>query len=170
MAWQFVGFMHPLDRDVAGPLPCKRWIRVRGEKYKMTYRPRKYAPARGDGTTEKYNADRAEFYARWLAARDGVKLPVGLKVRAVWSGFYSAYRKARRRSWAGVREVPVYCKRVCAVEWGREEARYATRKDGRRGAWTHNAWVSEVRIEIPHWDFEHPPVEGLTVSELDFAG
>lgn len=113
-------------------------------------------------TAEDYNADRAINYALWLAQRDGIVLPTyGAKPRAVWSGFYSAHKQRIHRRWDdSTIKVAVYCKRVCAVEWGHKEPRYNTRKDGRRGAWLCDEFVPVARIEIPHWDFEAaPPLE-----------
>jgi hypothetical protein len=89
-------------------------------------------------------------YARWLAQRGGIALPTawGVEPKVYWDGVYGAhnaigkpYKKAR------------YERRARAVAWGRYEDRYNTRKDGKRGAWTHKEFVEEVRIDIPNWDF-----------------
>ena len=99
-------------------------------------------------------------YAKWIAARDGIVIPPptwGLKPRAIWSGVYSKTRK-------GKRGYAVFERRIRAVEWGREEDVYNTRKDGRQGAWSHKAWVSELTIELPHWDWQP---EVIDTSETD---
>ena len=113
-------------------------------------------------SSNQYTEKLALRYVQWLAQRDGLTIPSRLKSRCVWSGFTSKYktRTIGAREWREARTQEAYCRRVQAVEWGREEERYATRKDGLRGAWTHNEWVAEFRIDIPHWDFEHPePVD-----------
>lgn len=92
-----------------------------------------------------YNEGRALQYAKWLAARDGVELPK-LKTKCVWSGVYRGARWQRR---------------IRAVEWGRDEDVYNTRKDGRRGAWLYTRFVPELTIEIPNWDFDPEPIAGL---------
>jgi hypothetical protein len=43
----------------------------------------------------------------------------------------------------GVRTVEVWCKRIQAVEFGREGTE----------------WIADMRIDIPNWDFEHPPID-----------
>lgn len=99
---------------------------------------------RTPGTNDAYNEERAIAYAKWLAARDGVTVPkdYASKPRIVWSGVY---------------EGQTYRKRIQAVEWGNrwEERIYNTRKDGRRGAYSHTIKHFDValRIEIPHWDW-----------------
>lgn len=121
------------------------------------------------GTAEEYNARRAVQYAEWLAERDGLAVPAerNIKARCDWTGIYSKARTRNSRRWDGsLSEQPAYLKRVRAVEWGTEwkEEVYNTRKDGKRGAWSHNLMHFDVllRVEIPNWDFEHPePVEEL---------
>ena len=115
-------------------------------------------PFEAIGDKKSYNEGRAIAYAEWIAKRDGIQISNG-KIRCAWSGFYSAWSKRNQRFYGGAKEVELYCHRICAVEWGHEEEVYNVRKDGRRGAWSHNQWVAESRIDIPHWDFEHPPLE-----------
>ncbi len=151
------GYSRAAGGEVYGPLPRKRWVGPHSSKKpnKLSYRWRYTA----SGTADEYNEKLASRYVQYLAARDGLKIP-SLKSRVVWSGFYSAWRTRNVRSYSGASNQPVYCRRVQAIEWGHEEERYNERKDGRRGAWTHNEFVPEFRIDIPHWDFEHPePVE-----------
>jgi hypothetical protein len=124
-----------------------------------------HEPGYGQLPFDDYAALVAIKYAKWLAARDGIEIPRRLKTRPVWGGFYSAWRKRRQRYWDGVRTVEVWCKRIQAVEWGHEEERYNQRKDGTQGAWTHNEWVADLRIDIPHWDFEHPPIEACEILD-----
>lgn len=128
--------------------------------------------SRGDATADAYNERRAIDYAAWLANRDGLAVPAerNIKKRCDWSGIYSEVKTRTGRHWDGnrftMKAQATYIKRIRAVEWGTEskEEVYNTRKDGRRGAWLHNITHFEVmlRVEIPHWDFEHPePVEEL---------
>jgi hypothetical protein len=96
------------------------------------------------GTSEEYNASRAIAYATWLAQRDGIELPKGYRIKA-------------RVDWSGVYEGNTYRRRVQGVEWGTEykEEKYNTRKNGRRGAYTHTVTNFDValRIEIPNWNW-----------------
>jgi hypothetical protein len=78
-------------------------------------------------------------YARWLAARDGIALPTS-KPRVDWSWVYiQATGKNERR--------------IRGVSWGHEKDVYNTRKDGRRGAWSHRIFVADVTVAIPNWDW-----------------
>ena len=102
-------------------------------------------------------------YARWLASRDGIEIQssyeYACKISVDWRTVYSRYRKRVRRFWNGTHEVETTYKRAAAVEWGHDESVYNTRKDGRQGAFLYRQFVCDVRIEIPNWDFEHPPIE-----------
>jgi hypothetical protein len=163
MAWQVYNYMEPCDFDTCGPLPRKRWVKRPGEKYKMAYKaPRKVATLLPGGA-DAYNKRNAIAYARWLAARDGITIPTTLKCRIEYSYVYSSFRKRKVRSWAGVSEQASGQRRgqrrIRSVSWGRDIERYFPRKDGRQGAWTHTEFVPELTIAIPHWDFEHPPIE-----------
>jgi hypothetical protein len=80
-------------------------------------------------------------YARWLAARDGIALPTS-RPRVEWSGVNTL----RGSKW-------IFERRIRAVSWGREESVFNKRKDGRRGAWSHNAFVADVTVPIPNWDW-----------------
>ena len=162
MPWQFYADMGPGRTywagigNIEGPTPCKRWRYAPGErakKNKLHYRWH-YDP-RGSIDADAYNEKLARRYVEWLAERDGIKIPNCPKSRVVWSGFYSASKKRKHKRWSGeIVEQEAYCKRIQAIEWGRDEERYNTRKDGRRGAWSHNEFMPDLRIEIPHWDFE----------------
>jgi len=117
-----------------------------------------WQPPRG-GDASEYNKGRAIAYARWLAARDGITIPPGLEPRAVWSGFYSAHLKTRRKFWSGVKECDVWCKRVRAVEFGRTLSVEIHDKRNRFKGY-RDEWVCEMTIPIPHWDFEpREPIE-----------
>lgn len=103
-------------------------------------------------------------YALWLATRDGIELPTHReKPRVSWAGVYSKTRTRRLPATAWCpdpKPQAIYERRICAVEWGHEEERFNTRKDGKRGAWTHNEFVPVLRIEIPHWDWQpDAPIE-----------
>lgn len=163
--WEFYGFMEPRDWDTYGPLPRKRWIAKPGEKqYRLTYKaPKTVRPAE---STAGYNEQRAKLYAEWLAARDGIEIPLDLKCVVDWSGINSAYRKHKTKRWDGSpSETPAFQRRIQSVSWGRKQERFNTRKDGQRGAWTHNEFVAEITIQIPNWDFEHPPL----IEDTDLA-
>jgi hypothetical protein len=170
MAWQVYDFFHPggTSREMlnlAGPLPRKRWIADR-KKYRVRHR---IIPAYTDvrNADEKRRADEktAEAYARWLAARDGIALPTGCKVRVEWSGVYSKFKTRNVHHWSGTKTQEAYLKRIRAVSWGKDHEVFNTRKDGRRGAWLYNEFRAELTIEIPHWDFEPaPPIEEI-ISE-----
>ena len=94
------------------------------------------------GTNDAYNEERAIAYAKWLAVRDGITIPKG-------------YDSKTRIDWSGVYEGRTYRKRIRAVEWGNRwtEEIYNTRKDGRRGAYSHTVehFDAKLRVEIPHW-------------------
>jgi hypothetical protein len=79
-------------------------------------------------------------YARWLAARDGIALPTS-RPRVEWSSVFNPETNKNER-------------RIRAVSWGREESVFNTRKDGRRGAWSHNAFVADVTVVIPNWSWQ----------------
>jgi hypothetical protein len=79
-------------------------------------------------------------YARWLATRDGIALPTS-RPRVEWSSVFNPETGKNER-------------RIRAVSWGHETQVYNKRKDGRRGAWSHTAFVAEVSIVIPHWSWQ----------------
>lgn len=151
------------DKDVQGPMPCKRWI-PDGKRYKVRHKVT--VPASELDSTD-YNAAQAVKYALWLAARDGVVIPAGLTRRVVWSGIYSATKTRNVHHWNGTQTQAAYLKRVRAVEWGREHEVYNTRKDGKRGAWLYNEFRAELTIEIPNWDWEpKEPVEEIELEAM----
>lgn len=108
----------------------------------------------------RYNELAAMRYARWLLVREGKEVPV-LECRVEWGGVYSLHKTRQHKCWNGeTAKREIYCRRVRAVIWGRKKTPvYNTRKDGRRGAWSHDTFEIEMRVVIPHWDFEHPPIE-----------
>jgi hypothetical protein len=127
---------------------------------------------KGAASADEYNERRAKEYARWLMKRDGIEMPTygAGKCRVVWSGFYSATKTRNVHHWDGNQIHQAYIRRIEAVEWGREEEQYNERKNGRRGAWTHNKWICELRINIPNWDFEPAePVEEIIADEMPLA-
>lgn len=170
MAWKVYGasagngYSRDAGGEVYGPLPLKLWIRVPGEKYRIRH---KVTPAhvepRDKDRDRKIDERRAKQYALWLAQRDGLAIPCG-ECRVEWAGIYSTTQTRKVRSWNGVRTQAAYLPRIRAVEWGRMQPCYNTRKDGRRGAWTHDEFVAYLRIEIPHWDFE--PTEPVEETEF----
>jgi hypothetical protein len=147
------------DRDGnAMPVP-KRDIHKELAKYGMT---RETATAlRSDGMDkDRYNEVRAIKYAKWIAERDGIALPSGLKCQVQWSGFYSGSKTRKHTRWDGVEEArEVYQRRVQSVQWGREHEVYNTLKTGRRGAWLYNEFRAELTIDIPNWDFDPTVIE-----------
>jgi hypothetical protein len=131
---------------------------------KVSYR---WRPGRGELTKIERDAEIAEKYARWLAARDGVSIPHG-KIRVDWRHVYGEHRTRPVKKWDGtIRPQQIAERRACAVEWGHEEEVYNTRKDGKRGAWLYNQFVADLRIEIPNWDFDPAePTEELLPSAV----
>lgn len=166
MAWKVYGFMEGglAGNNQFGPLPLKRWIRdIPHKRHKVRHKvtPAHVKPAGlNDSTDERH----AESYARWLAQRDGIDIAHGLTCRVEWSGIYSATKTRNVRHWNGTKAQAAYLKRVRAVAWGRKHERYNERKDGKRGAWTHNEFVAEVTIELPNWDWE-PAEPVLEINE-----
>ncbi len=79
MAWKVIGAMPGHDAigrnspAIYGPLPCKVWVPVKGEKYKI----RKRAASTAKPLSISSDNEKAVQYARWLAARDGIALPDG---------------------------------------------------------------------------------------------
>lgn len=152
MAWQVYGAFpspdyyprHHKGYAGLGPLPCKRWVKRPGEPpYKLAYRWRPYEAPNNIESRAAYNGNQALKYVEWLAARDGIKIPTCASLPIT----------------DGVMISNKYEPRVRGVSWGHEEPVYATRKDGRRGAFLYKEWIETFRIEIPHWDFVHPPIE-----------
>lgn len=166
MTWKVYNAFLPYgsrDGKALGPLPCKRWI-PDGKRYKIKH---KVTEPECSLDATQYNAAQALKYARWLAARDGVTIPAGLKSKVVWSGVTSATKTRNVHHWNGTRTQAAYLKRVQAVAWGRDHEVYNTRKDGRRGAWLYNEFRAELTIEIPNWDWEPTePVEQFELEEL----
>jgi hypothetical protein len=109
-------------------------------------------------------------YARWLAARDGIVLPTGkeVKIWIDWQTVESKTKKTSRRRWDGsVIEQPALERRAASVAWGHDEPR---KMPGRYG-WRYNEFVCDVRIDIPHWDFDpDPPVEETIAEESVVIG
>ena len=130
-------------------------------------KPRRYR-YRAPRVQTNFEATAVE-YARWIARRDGISILTGpgsyyKAHRVEWGYVESATKSRTQRSWNGeTRIVPMYEKRVRAVEWGHDEERFNERKDRRRGAWSHTEFVPELRIELPHWDFNppHPTLETI---------
>lgn len=158
MAWEVYGAFpspdyYPRDHKGyagIGPLPCKRWVKQPGEKYKMRYRPAKYSPPRDRESNDAYNMQLAIKYIEWMQATGRApQRPngCGTVTRAIWehvdiggAKWYEGHR-------------------VRAIKWGHMQDVYTTRKDGRRGAFLYQEFVEEFRVEIPHWNFVHPPIE-----------
>jgi hypothetical protein len=129
----------------------------------------------GGPTDRQINEEAALKYARWLATRDGKDVQryrtrfeqrdefwVRDSYRVEWGCVESKHKRRRRRPrWTGgfSAEFPAMLDRVRAVEFGTARNVYNERKDGRQGAYLYTEFVSEIRIEIPHWDFEYPPLE-----------
>lgn len=160
--WKVTGYIHPRGSDQYGPLPAKTWVGD-GTRYKLKHKVSR--PVHADCTADEYNEGKAKAYVRWLANRDGITIPA-LKQRVIWSGFYSATKTRNVKHYNGVRTQPAFMKRIEAVEWGHKEPVYNTRKDGRRGAYLYSNWICELRIDIPHWDWE--PAEPA-FEQLDWA-
>ncbi len=153
--WKVVGAMEPasgrwaLPCNTHGPLPCKRWVRVPGEKYKMQYRWHAPQPPRAFDDYRTIDESRGLAYARWLAQRDGTKLPTTGKIQYEWDSVDS---RTQFRTHYG-RSSPRQEHRLRAIRWGRDEKVYATRKDGKRGAFLYKQFVTDFRFELPHWDW-----------------
>lgn len=112
--------------------------------------------------TDETEEKKAQQYARWLAARDGIKIPTCGTIRLDWSGVYSKTRKTGRGH-------AIYERRIRAVQWGHKEPVYNTRKDGRRGAWAYDKWVVDFEIGLPNWDWQpDEPVEEI-VGDMAIA-
>jgi hypothetical protein len=81
-------------------------------------------------------------YALWLAEKRGIKLPECTS-RVEWSdvAVYTSTNKRRHE------------KRIRAVTWGSWQEIYNTRKDDRRGAFSHKEWQVKFELELPHWDW-----------------
>lgn len=148
MAWLVYGAMDSngysryVGGEVYGPLPHKRWIKKPGEKYKLAYHF-KVAPIVKDATA--YNERKAVDCARWLSHRDGTEGQQTAKTRCEWSGVTDPAGKWR--------------KRIQAVEFGRME-RKRVQYGPRANQWRYeDQWTCTLRVEIPHWDFQHPPIE-----------
>jgi len=167
--WQVYDTMHP-QYGGYGPLPVKRWERepkfklvgnrwIKNE-YKLKYKTR--IIHHSIETTDKYNERRAIEYAKWLAQRDGITIPDESVVQAEWTWFVSSYYKTRRRFWNGTREVKKSTKRIKAVQWGHNEIRHYNRTDRHSSIYTQ--FVADLTIPIPHWDFEHPPIDGIDTN------
>lgn len=165
MAWKVYDVYETRSGAIYGPLPCKRWLPVKGARYKVKHKVTNGFKA--SGTADEYNAGRARAYAEWLARRDGITIPKGLKCRVEWSVFYHPTKKRLAKGWNGPVEREVYCKRIQAVTWGREEQRYNSRKEGRRAAYSYTVFVEELRIEIPNWDW--CPAEPVETLDLELA-
>jgi hypothetical protein len=140
MVWQVYGAMHGRDARkgfpvIYGPLPCKRWLPMPGERKHRVKRG-------GDSITGRagvkdYTAERADLYARWLAQRDGLTVPDACKGLPVWSSVIVPGK---------LRPEP----RVCAVVFR-----------ALRTAWsseTHGEAL--LTIAIPHWDWVPVMTEG----------
>lgn len=155
MAWQFYGFIE--HYGIHGPLPRKRWLARKGERYKLTRKspgPRPCSPA----------ADaQAEAYARWLAARDGVAIPEGLAARIVTGSFESKHRTRKRKFSGGVREVPFTEERPRAVQFC--PVVEPSRRSYYRGVGSEAVFgEAVVTVALPNWDFDPAEPAGETLS------
>ena len=94
MAWQFYdSFNSP---EAQGPMPCKRWVkRPDDPKYKLRkWRPEgKHSHVSFFGGYQKSTTPiretqeyMAREYARWLAARDKIELPIEGTIQFSWIG------------------------------------------------------------------------------------
>jgi hypothetical protein len=140
------------------PPVCPSAAKIERKRYrKLKAHVEPWAP------TDEWRKQQAITYVRWLAARDGIKLPKRGEIRVEWSSVDSKTRTHTHRRWDGsLLKYPIQERRIRAVSWGHEEERFNKRKDGRQGAWMHNEFVAEVTIDIPNWDFEpDPPVEEI---------
>lgn len=154
MAWLVVDYMEgkegntrfpARDLPVYGPLPVKRWVPQAGEKHHRV----KHKPTNGAarvGSAKDYTASRAELYARWLAARDGVVIPENTEGLPVWGSVDVPGKKAPEP-------------RVIAVHFFSERSYWARQHEGRGPAL--------ARIAIPHWDWV--PQAVAEEPELAFA-
>jgi hypothetical protein len=113
MAWKVYGYMEGKegnprfphrDLPVYGPLPRKRWVRVKGERYKVKHKATNSAAK--VGSAKEYTAQRATLYAEWLAQRDGLTIPEGTNAVAIWDGV-----EVEGKWKARVRAVEWKCKR-----------------------------------------------------------
>jgi hypothetical protein len=95
---------------IYGPLPCKRWIAVKGEKrHKLSYRPR-HAYVGNAPHDDNWKAAQAVQYALWLARRDGVEIPADATPRVNYHLFASIYERTSSGR-------PVYLKHAMSVFW-----------------------------------------------------
>jgi hypothetical protein len=132
--------------ELQGPMPCKRWVPVKGERYKV-----KHKVTNGSakvGSAQEYTEQRACLYAEWLAQRDGLTIPEGCKAVPVWDFFYSATKTDKRGNEAMVR-------RVRAVHWRKSNGHHANGRE---------AQATLLIVDIPHWDWE--PSEPVYSEDL----
>ncbi len=143
MAWQFFGTIEPgtatrgtpnvplreVGKPLYGPFPRKRWVAVKGERYRLQYKTPKvrcYAPS----------ADaQAEAYARWLAARDGVAIPADAVAHICMSSVPVPYRKTPEPRPFKVQFFAAVADRYGETKLGAELA----------------------AIDLPNWDFVAAP-------------
>lgn len=128
MGWSYRG-----DRKGAtfGPHPAKRWVRVKGERYRKAFKQTKAYQGNAKESARDYTASRAKLYAEWLAARDGLVIPVNCKAFVLWSEV-RVPDKVRPEA------------RPYAVEWSRNTY------DQKTQAWSEECLLT---ISIPHWDW-----------------
>jgi hypothetical protein len=96
------------------------------------------------------------------ALNSAMNFGCAISYRVEWGHVESKHkRRCRRPRWQGdaAAEFPATLERVRAVEFGFGRNTHNERRDGRQGAYRYTEFVPEIRIEIPHWDFEHPPLE-----------
>lgn len=66
-----------------GPHPCKRWVPVKGEKYKV--RKHSAPSTKSPGSKRDITSAKSVEYARWLAARDSIPVRTDIKAMPVWA-------------------------------------------------------------------------------------
>jgi hypothetical protein len=95
-------------------------------------------------------------YARWLAARDGIEIPRTEGRNR--SGVGSTRRGASGDIVAGMAR---WFTTRFIVAVSRPSSGATKRKSVIPGSTAdfYDQWVPDLRIDIPNWDFEHPPIE-----------
>jgi hypothetical protein len=139
--WKVYGFMEGKegnsrypnrDLPVYGPLPRKRWVPVKGERYRKVFKQTKAHQGNAPRSTKDYTAEKAAQYAAWLASRDGRVIPEGVASFVVWDSVMVPGKDKPEQ-------------RVRAVEYAEAKASYV-----------HGSWVRgpvQLTVAIPNWDW-----------------
>jgi hypothetical protein len=128
---------------VYGPLPRKRWVPVKGERYKVKHKVTNGSAKVGSG--KDYTAAKAVQYAEWLARRDGVVIPENSEGVALWSSV-PVPNKAKPEP------------RVYAVNFYQKRSHWHRKREGLGEAL--------LTVTIPNWDWVPQVTEEHGVDSL----